>query len=142
MSTEGIPGSEGEPRGTKQVKVRVREDVADAYDAVCERDGKSRAQSLREHMTATVEADTDDREDEDGRQPPSDPELAEAWDHLKRLSRGRHLRRSRACAYLAVRMQDMDADEAWRLISLLRDRGYARFSTDPGLSTTYVTVRA
>jgi hypothetical protein len=140
MSSETIPGGEGEPRGTKQVKVRVREDVADAHDAVCDRDGKSRAQSLREHMTATVEADAGDDED-DGREPPQEPELADAWDRLKRLSRGRHLRRSRACAYLAVRMQDVDAAEAWRLITTLRERGYARLSTDPGLSTTYVTVR-
>lgn len=140
MSSETIPGGEGEPRGTKQVKVRVREDAADVYDAVCDRDGKSRAQSFREHMTATVEADAGD-EDDDGREPPQEPELAEAWHHLKRLSRGRHLRRSRACAYLAVRMQDIDAEKAWRLITTFRGRDYPRLSTDPGLSTTYVSVR-
>jgi len=37
-------------------------------------------------------------------------------------------------------MQDMDAEEAWRLITTLRERGYARLPMDPGLSTTYVTV--
>jgi hypothetical protein len=38
-------------------------------------------------------------------------------------------------------MRDVDAEEAWRLIATLRGLGYARLSTDPGLSTTYVTVR-
>jgi len=35
-----------------------------------------------------------------------------------------------------VRMRDVDAEEAWRLITTLRGRDYLRLSTDPGLSTT------
>ena len=138
--TEGIPGSEGEPRGSKQVKFRVKADLADAYDAVCDRDGKSRAQSLRDHVRATVEADATD-DDESGRHPPDEEDLADAWLHLKKLARGRYLRKNRACAYLAVRMQDIDSAEAWRIISDLRERGYVGTSTDASLSTTFITVR-
>lgn len=138
---EGIPGSGGEPRGSKQVKFRMREDIVEAYDAVCDRDGMSRAQSLRDHVRATVEADGATDDDENGRVPPVEEELAEAWQKLKKLARGRSLRKKRACAYLAVRMQDVDSEEAWRMIADLRERGYVGTSTDAALSSTFVEVR-
>lgn len=134
MSSKTIPGAERE----KKVTVRVDQQLAEQYDDRCDSLSVSRSESIRQHMREAVNAPDEDG----GRVPPEDDDLARAYEALLRVTGpgGGHIRDERAKQAISQAI-GIDKAAAWNIVRRLRDRGYVGLSTDSTMRFTGVTVR-
>lgn len=90
----------------------------------------AKSEVIRRGIDAIVTSDDDQV---DGRMPPSDDDLATAYDALLRLSNGGDgwVRQERACAHLSQRVSDYNKDTVYGgLLRPLAERGYVKLASD------------
>ncbi|GAB3315306.1 hypothetical protein [Haloplanus salinarum] len=109
----------------KSPSVRVRADLLDDFDDAVEESERwnSRSEAIRDFMASIVE---DGAEDPDGRVPPVDDELAEAYDVLRTLAPEKYVTEDRVLSVLAQQQGMKKPVARQRLIIPLVDLGYAK----------------
>lgn len=130
-----LAGSEAMTR----VSLRAHEDLVDEFDAAVE-DGDrwdSRSEALRDLMAGVIDVEDDET---DGRMPPVDDDLADAYEVLCQLTRERGWVTEDVALGVLAQQKSMKKQAARRMLVVpLVERGYAKRSTD---LTGYTAVKA
>jgi hypothetical protein len=90
----------------------------------------AKSEIIRRGIDAIVATDIDQ---DDGRVPPADDDLATAYEALRRLTSGgdQWIRQERACAHLSQRVNDYNKDTVYGgLLRPLDDLGYIDLAAD------------
>jgi len=109
----------------KSPSVRVREDLLDDFDDVVEESDRwnSRSEAIRDFMASVV--DDPDVDDDDGRMPPVDDNLAEAYEVLCSLTMNGFVTEDRVLSVLAQQQGMKKAVARQTLVIPLVKSGYA-----------------
>jgi Arc/MetJ-type ribon-helix-helix transcriptional regulator len=129
--------------GEEQMKspsVRVRADLLDDFDDAVEENERwnSRSEAIRDFMASVVE---DGAEDHDGRAPPVDDELADAYEVLCTIAPETYVTEDRVLSVLA-QQQGMKKPVARQTLVLpLVDLGYAKRTSNVTGDTAVKALR-
>ncbi len=104
------------------VSIKVPENLLEQYDA----EVANRSENIREHMRKTVGNKSDD-----GRQPPNDGTLAEAWHTLVNLSNANNWVTEVRAENILAQRHSLPMKEVRRsILRPLEKRGYVNRTTD------------
>lgn len=101
-----------------------------ALEEYIENHDVAKSEVIRRGIDAVTDGDDDP---ENGRVPPTDNDLATAYEALRRLTSGgeQWIRQERICAHLAPRVSDYNKDTVYGgLLRPLDDLGYITLATD------------
>jgi hypothetical protein len=104
-------------------RLEAFEDYIEEYDV-------AKSEVIRRGIDAIVDAE---QSDHDGRMPPTDDDLATAYEALRRLTSGggQWIRQERACTHLSQRVNDYDKNTVYGgLLRPLDDLGYIDLAAD------------